>query len=128
MEEFRKDARNVKLRIGDHFIEDVTDVLKRFFREVDDPIFMADLHPLWQAAASESMSPWTRLKVVRVQSSVLRAGHVSCYTAPVHRMSRVNQCRCSGVRSLDLVNYFLIIITIQYKTISSEIRSVQVKQ
>ncbi|XP_054453167.1 arf-GAP with Rho-GAP domain, ANK repeat and PH domain-containing protein 3 [Anoplopoma fimbria] len=51
MEEFRKDARNVKLRIGDHFIEDVTDVLKRFFREVDDPIFMADLHPLWQGAA-----------------------------------------------------------------------------
>lgn len=53
MEEFRKDARNVKLRIGDHFIEDVTDVLKRFFREIDDPIFMADLHPLWQEAASE---------------------------------------------------------------------------
>ncbi|XP_041653193.1 arf-GAP with Rho-GAP domain, ANK repeat and PH domain-containing protein 3 [Cheilinus undulatus] len=51
MEEFRKDARNVKLRIGDHFIEDVTDVLKRFFREVDDPIFMAELHPLWQDAA-----------------------------------------------------------------------------
>ncbi|KAK5896476.1 hypothetical protein CesoFtcFv8_009629 [Champsocephalus esox] len=51
MDEFRKDARNVKLRIGDHFIEDVTDVLKRFFREVDDPVFMADLHPLWQDAA-----------------------------------------------------------------------------
>nr|XP_057920373.1 arf-GAP with Rho-GAP domain, ANK repeat and PH domain-containing protein 3 [Doryrhamphus excisus] len=51
MEDFRKDARNVKLRIGDHFIEDVTDVLKRFFREIDDPVFMADLHPLWQEAA-----------------------------------------------------------------------------
>ncbi|KAG7277945.1 hypothetical protein CRUP_022115, partial [Coryphaenoides rupestris] len=51
MDEFRKDARNVKLRIGDNFIEDVTDVLKRFFREVDDPIFMAELHPLWKEAA-----------------------------------------------------------------------------
>ncbi|KAM4621444.1 arf-GAP with Rho-GAP domain, ANK repeat and PH domain-containing protein 3 [Polymixia lowei] len=51
MEEFRKDARNVKLRIGDNFIEDVTDVLKRFFREIDDPVFMADLHPLWKEAA-----------------------------------------------------------------------------
>lgn len=56
MDEFRKDARNVKLRIGDHFIEDVTDVLKRFFREVEDPIFMDDLHQLWQEAASESTS------------------------------------------------------------------------
>uniref|UniRef100_A0A9J7YRG3 ArfGAP with RhoGAP domain, ankyrin repeat and PH domain 3 n=1 Tax=Cyprinus carpio carpio TaxID=630221 RepID=A0A9J7YRG3_CYPCA len=53
MEEFRKDARNVKLRIGDNFIEDVTDVLKRFFREIDDPIFMADLHPFWREAASQ---------------------------------------------------------------------------
>uniref|UniRef100_A0A8C7GAX7 ArfGAP with RhoGAP domain, ankyrin repeat and PH domain 3 n=1 Tax=Oncorhynchus kisutch TaxID=8019 RepID=A0A8C7GAX7_ONCKI len=50
MEEFRNDARNVKLRIGDNFIEDVTDVLKRFFREIDDPIFMADLHQLWKEA------------------------------------------------------------------------------
>uniref|UniRef100_A0A674A095 ArfGAP with RhoGAP domain, ankyrin repeat and PH domain 3 n=1 Tax=Salmo trutta TaxID=8032 RepID=A0A674A095_SALTR len=50
MEEFRNDARNVKLRMGDNFIEDVTDVLKRFFREIDDPIFMADLHQLWKEA------------------------------------------------------------------------------
>nr|XP_015205365.1 PREDICTED: arf-GAP with Rho-GAP domain, ANK repeat and PH domain-containing protein 3 isoform X1 [Lepisosteus oculatus]XP_015205366.1 PREDICTED: arf-GAP with Rho-GAP domain, ANK repeat and PH domain-containing protein 3 isoform X1 [Lepisosteus oculatus] len=54
MEEFRKDARNVKLRIGDNFIEDVTDVLKRFFREIDDPVFMADLHPMWKEAAGIS--------------------------------------------------------------------------
>lgn len=57
MDEFRRDARNVKLRIGEHFIEDVTDVLKRFFRELEDPVFMAELHPQWQDAASESSPP-----------------------------------------------------------------------
>ncbi|XP_041049111.1 arf-GAP with Rho-GAP domain, ANK repeat and PH domain-containing protein 3 isoform X1 [Carcharodon carcharias] len=51
MDEFRKDARNVKLRAGEHFIEDVTDVLKRFFREVDDPVFMMELHSQWKEAA-----------------------------------------------------------------------------
>lgn len=58
MDEFRSDARNVKLRIGEHFIEDVTDVLKRFFRELEDPVFMAELHPQWQNAASESNPPF----------------------------------------------------------------------
>lgn len=78
MEEFRKDARNVKLRIGDHFIEDVTDVLKRFFREIDDPIFMADLHPLWQEAASES-SVWVQIQMCTA-SWKARRGYL-CSTA-----------------------------------------------
>ncbi|NXE71387.1 ARAP3 protein, partial [Calcarius ornatus] len=57
MEEFRRDARNVKLRISDNFIEDVTDVLKRFFRELEDPIFTLELHPQWKEAAEISSKP-----------------------------------------------------------------------
>ncbi|XP_038268783.1 arf-GAP with Rho-GAP domain, ANK repeat and PH domain-containing protein 3 isoform X3 [Dermochelys coriacea] len=52
MEQFRRDARNVKLRISDNFIEDVTDVLKRFFRELEDPVFTSELHPQWKEAAA----------------------------------------------------------------------------
>ncbi|NWR80988.1 ARAP3 protein, partial [Centropus unirufus] len=57
MEEFRRDARNVKLRISDNFIEDVTDVLKRFFRELEDPVFTLELHPQWKEAAEISSKP-----------------------------------------------------------------------
>ncbi|XP_043408950.1 arf-GAP with Rho-GAP domain, ANK repeat and PH domain-containing protein 3 isoform X2 [Chelonia mydas] len=52
MEQFRRDARNVKLRISDNFIEDVTDVLKRFFRELEDPVFTSELHPQWKEASA----------------------------------------------------------------------------
>ncbi|XP_072923477.1 arf-GAP with Rho-GAP domain, ANK repeat and PH domain-containing protein 3 isoform X1 [Hemitrygon akajei] len=75
MDEFRKDARNVKLRTGEHFIEDVTDVLKRFFREVDDPIFMTELHPQWKEAADISH------KAQRLQQ----------YKEIIHLLPRVNR-------------------------------------
>ncbi|XP_031734373.1 arf-GAP with Rho-GAP domain, ANK repeat and PH domain-containing protein 3 [Anarrhichthys ocellatus] len=83
MEEFRKDARNVKLRIGDHFIEDVTDVLKRFFREVDNPIFMADLHPLWQGAA----------KIPQ------KSQRLDCYKEIIRSLPRVNRTTLAALIS-----------------------------
>uniref|UniRef100_A0A3Q0RQZ2 ArfGAP with RhoGAP domain, ankyrin repeat and PH domain 3 n=1 Tax=Amphilophus citrinellus TaxID=61819 RepID=A0A3Q0RQZ2_AMPCI len=83
MEEFRKDARNVKLRIGDHFIEDVTDVLKRFFREIDDPIFMADLHPLWQEAAKIP----------------LKRPRLDCYKEIIRSLPRVNRTTLAALIS-----------------------------
>uniref|UniRef100_A0A8C6S0G0 ArfGAP with RhoGAP domain, ankyrin repeat and PH domain 3 n=1 Tax=Nannospalax galili TaxID=1026970 RepID=A0A8C6S0G0_NANGA len=49
--EFRRDARSVKLRPREHFVEDVTDTLKRFFRELDDPVTSARLLPRWREAA-----------------------------------------------------------------------------
>ncbi|XP_023151491.2 arf-GAP with Rho-GAP domain, ANK repeat and PH domain-containing protein 3 [Amphiprion ocellaris] len=91
MEEFRKDARNVKLRIGDHFIEDVTDVLKRFFREIDDPIFMADLHPLWQEAAKISQK---RLRLDRYKEIIRSLPRVNRTTlaALISHLYRVQKC------------------------------------
>ncbi|XP_073343483.1 arf-GAP with Rho-GAP domain, ANK repeat and PH domain-containing protein 3 [Pagrus major] len=91
MEEFRKDARNVKLRIGDHFIEDVTDVLKRFFREVDDPIFMADLHPLWQGAAK---IPQKRQRLDRYKDIIRSLPRVNRTTlaALISHLYRVQKC------------------------------------
>lgn len=61
--EFRRDARSVKLRPGEHFVEDVTDTLKRFFRELDDPVTSARLLPRWREAAGRySYEPHGQLK------------------------------------------------------------------
>ncbi|XP_035983449.1 arf-GAP with Rho-GAP domain, ANK repeat and PH domain-containing protein 3 isoform X2 [Fundulus heteroclitus] len=91
MDEFRKDARNVKLRIGDHFIEDVTDVLKRFFREIDDPIFMAELHPLWQEAAK---IPLKRSRLDRYKEIIRSLPRVNRTTlaALISHLYRVQKC------------------------------------
>uniref|UniRef100_A0A3B4ES83 ArfGAP with RhoGAP domain, ankyrin repeat and PH domain 3 n=1 Tax=Pundamilia nyererei TaxID=303518 RepID=A0A3B4ES83_9CICH len=91
MEEFRRDARNVKLRIGDHFIEDVTDVLKRFFREINDPIFMVDLHPLWQEAAK---IPQRRARLDRYKDIIRTLPRVNRTTlaALISHLYRVQKC------------------------------------
>ncbi|XP_020557431.1 arf-GAP with Rho-GAP domain, ANK repeat and PH domain-containing protein 3 isoform X1 [Oryzias latipes] len=91
MEEFRKDARNVKLRIGDHFIEDVTDVLKRFFREIDDPIFMAELHAFWQEAAK---IPQKRQRLERYKEIIRSLPRVNQTTlaALIGHLYRVQKC------------------------------------
>ncbi|XP_038849381.1 arf-GAP with Rho-GAP domain, ANK repeat and PH domain-containing protein 3 [Salvelinus namaycush] len=92
MEEFRNDARNVKLRIGDNFIEDVTDVLKRFFREMDDPIFMADLHPLWKEAVRTAKDKNQRLdrykEIIRSLPKVNR----TTLAALISHLYRVQKC------------------------------------
>ncbi|XP_040903934.1 arf-GAP with Rho-GAP domain, ANK repeat and PH domain-containing protein 3 [Toxotes jaculatrix] len=91
MDEFRKDARNVKLRIGDHFIEDVTDVLKRFFREVDDPIFMADLHPLWQEAAKIPQESQRLDRYKEIIRSLPRVNRTTL-AALISHLYRVQKC------------------------------------
>ncbi|CAL1586819.1 unnamed protein product [Knipowitschia caucasica] len=91
MEEFRRDARNVKLRIGDHFIEDVTDVLKRFFREIDDPIFMSDLHPLWQEAAKQSQRSQRLDRYKEIIRSLPRVNRTTL-AALISHLYRVQKC------------------------------------
>ncbi|XP_045082642.1 arf-GAP with Rho-GAP domain, ANK repeat and PH domain-containing protein 3 [Coregonus clupeaformis] len=92
MEEFRNDARNVKLRIGDNFIEDVTDVLKRFFREIDDPIFMADLHPLWKEAVRTAKDKSQRLDRYKEIIRSLPRVNRTTLAALISHLYRVQKC------------------------------------
>uniref|UniRef100_A0A8C0J156 ArfGAP with RhoGAP domain, ankyrin repeat and PH domain 3 n=1 Tax=Chelonoidis abingdonii TaxID=106734 RepID=A0A8C0J156_CHEAB len=76
MEQFRRDARNVKLRISDNFIEDVTDVLKRFFRELEDPIFTSELHPQWKERLERYKELINRLPRLNRRTLAALIGHL----------------------------------------------------
>ncbi|NXE29250.1 ARAP3 protein, partial [Ardeotis kori] len=91
MEEFRRDARNVKLRISDNFIEDVTDVLKRFFRELEDPVFTLELHPQWKEAAAISSKPQ---RLERYKELIQRLPRLNRKTlaALIGHLYRVQKC------------------------------------
>ncbi|NXI10905.1 ARAP3 protein, partial [Irena cyanogastra] len=91
MEEFRRDARNVKLRISDNFIEDVTDVLKRFFRELEDPIFTLELHPQWKEAAAISSKPQRLERYKELIHRLPRLNHKTL-AALIGHLYRVQKC------------------------------------
>ncbi|NXJ91094.1 ARAP3 protein, partial [Corythaixoides concolor] len=91
MEEFRRDARNVKLRINDNFIEDVTDVLKRFFRELEDPVFTLELHPQWKEAAEISSKPQRLERYRELIHRLPRLNHKTL-AALIGHLYRVQKC------------------------------------
>ncbi|KAM3866624.1 arf-GAP with Rho-GAP domain, ANK repeat and PH domain-containing protein 3-like [Diretmus argenteus] len=113
MEEFRKDARNVKLRIGDNFIEDVTDVLKRFFREIDDPIFMADLHPMWKEAAKIPQKPQRLDRYKEIIRSLPRVNRTTLAVLISH-LYRVQ--KCAGLNQMCTKNLSLLFAPSLFQT------------
>ncbi|XP_072256704.1 arf-GAP with Rho-GAP domain, ANK repeat and PH domain-containing protein 3 isoform X2 [Pyxicephalus adspersus] len=91
MDEFRKDARNVKLRISDNFVEDVTDVLKRFFRELDDPIFTTERHPQWREAAEHQEKSKRLEKYMELINSLPKVNRATS-AALIGHLYRVQKC------------------------------------
>ncbi|KAG9274367.1 arf-GAP with Rho-GAP domain, ANK repeat and PH domain-containing protein 2 isoform X1 [Astyanax mexicanus] len=53
LEDFTRDARNVKLRVQDHRLEDVTDTLKHFLSQCEDALLAKELYPYWISALDE---------------------------------------------------------------------------
>lgn len=53
-ERFRHDARSLCLREGEHQVDDVSNTLKRFFRELKEGVFTTQDSPSWLNTASKS--------------------------------------------------------------------------
>lgn len=50
LDEFTRDARNVKLRESERHLEDVTDTLKSFLSQSEDALLTKELYPYWVSA------------------------------------------------------------------------------
>lgn len=56
LEEFTRDARNVKLREKEQLLEDVTDTLKSFLSQAEDALLAKELYPYWVSALGMGMT------------------------------------------------------------------------
>ncbi|XP_030007952.1 arf-GAP with Rho-GAP domain, ANK repeat and PH domain-containing protein 1 isoform X2 [Sphaeramia orbicularis] len=95
-ERFRRDARSLCLREGEHQVDDVSTTLKRFFRELEEGLFTSEDAKTWLSTASiqdESMkiSQYQMLlnRLPHVNKATLQAliNHLYC----VQRVSDLNQ-------------------------------------
>ncbi|GAA6233062.1 arf-GAP with Rho-GAP domain, ANK repeat and PH domain-containing protein 1 isoform X1 [Lates japonicus] len=95
-ERFRQDARSVRLREGEHQVDDVSNTLKRFFRELEEGLFTSEDARTWLSTAaiqdeSKKISQYQMLlnRLPRVNKATLQAliNHLYC----VQRFSELNQ-------------------------------------
>lgn len=95
LEELRRDARCVWLKEGEHQVDDVSNVLKRFFRDVQEGVFGLEAHR-WLSATgvSDESSRICQYRLLfsnlpRVNQATLRAlvNHLYC----VQRFADLNQ-------------------------------------
>ncbi|XP_070684834.1 arf-GAP with Rho-GAP domain, ANK repeat and PH domain-containing protein 1 isoform X2 [Pempheris klunzingeri] len=95
-ERFRRDARSLRLKEGEHQVDDVSNTLKRFFRELEEGLFTSEDSSTWlntAAVQDESMkiSQYQMLfnRLPRVNKATLQAliNHLYC----VQRFSELNQ-------------------------------------
>nr|XP_040027553.1 arf-GAP with Rho-GAP domain, ANK repeat and PH domain-containing protein 1-like isoform X2 [Gasterosteus aculeatus aculeatus] len=96
LERFRCDARSVRLREGEHQVDDVSNALKRFFRELGEGLFTSKDASSWLSAAaiqdeSKKISQYQQLlnRLPCVNKATLQAliNHLYC----VQRFSELNQ-------------------------------------
>uniref|UniRef100_A0AAY4ESX0 ArfGAP with RhoGAP domain, ankyrin repeat and PH domain 1 n=1 Tax=Denticeps clupeoides TaxID=299321 RepID=A0AAY4ESX0_9TELE len=83
--DFRRDARSVWLKEGDHLVDDVANVLKRFFRDVQDGLFTSEAAQEWLSELKDDFSKVARYqqlfnRLPTVNKATLRAliNHLYC--------------------------------------------------
>ncbi|XP_072317922.1 arf-GAP with Rho-GAP domain, ANK repeat and PH domain-containing protein 1 [Eucyclogobius newberryi] len=93
LDKFRSDARRICLREEDNVVDDVSNTLKRFFRELDEGLFTKEEAPNWLLTSSiqdkdAKISEYQQLvdKLPRVNKATVEAlvNHLYCVQCHAH--------------------------------------------
>nr|DBA29256.1 TPA: hypothetical protein GDO54_009500 [Pyxicephalus adspersus] len=98
LEEFKKDARSIKLKVGKHQLEDVTDVLKYFLYEIDDALLTKELYPYW-ISALDIQDEQERVLKYKNLIDTLPALNKTTLAALIEHLYRIQKCH--DVNHLD---------------------------
>ncbi|XP_076581754.1 arf-GAP with Rho-GAP domain, ANK repeat and PH domain-containing protein 2 isoform X2 [Chaetodon auriga] len=91
LQEFTRDARNVKLREKEHQLEDVTDTLKSFLSQAEDALLSKELYPYWVSALDEK-DERQRVKKYSTFIESLPKINRSTLDALLQHLYRIHQC------------------------------------
>ncbi|XP_014871909.1 arf-GAP with Rho-GAP domain, ANK repeat and PH domain-containing protein 2, partial [Poecilia latipinna] len=106
LEEFTRDARNVKLRNKEHQLEDVTDTLKHFLSQLEDALLTKELYPYWVSALDETDEK-QRVKKYSTFIESLPKIYKSTLHALLQHLYRIQQCsHLNGMPSEKLAAVF----------------------
>ncbi|XP_039997410.1 arf-GAP with Rho-GAP domain, ANK repeat and PH domain-containing protein 2 [Xiphias gladius] len=91
LQDFNRNARDVKLREKEHRLEDVTDTLKSFLSQAEDALLTKELYPYWVAALDEKDE---RQRVKRYTTFIESLPKINRSTldALLQHLYRIQQC------------------------------------
>ncbi|CAG5929182.1 unnamed protein product [Menidia menidia] len=106
LEDFTRDARNVKLRKKEHQLDDVTDTLKTFLSEAEDALLTKELYPYWVSALDEKEKS-QRVKKYSTYIESLPKINRSTLEALLQHLYRIQKCaHLNGMPSEKLASVF----------------------
>ncbi|XP_038586650.1 arf-GAP with Rho-GAP domain, ANK repeat and PH domain-containing protein 2 isoform X2 [Micropterus salmoides] len=91
LDDFTRDARNVKLREKEHHLGDVTDTLKRFLSQAEDALLTKELYPYWVSVLDER-DERQRVKKYSTFIESLPKINRSTLDALLQHLYRIQQC------------------------------------
>lgn len=104
LDDFRQDARNVKLRLGEHLLEDVTDTLTSFLCQAEDALLAKELYPYWVSVLDEVNEKHRVEKYSTLIQSLPRI-HRSTLAAFLQHLYRIQSCSdTNGMNTASLAS------------------------